>query len=364
MKTIQDVAALAGVSVSSVSNVLNGRTDRLSRDTYQRVEDAIRELGYRPNLVARQLKTGHAPLIGLLVPSTANPMFGELAVHVEAAARDAHGYRVLLGNTHRDREQESRTFQDLIALGVRGVILASSRTDEDHLEAAIGRGLAVVSYDRGGDGDARSRIDHVSPDNRLASRLAVEHLVAHGHRRLALATPDIKTVSRSLKRDGFLDAARDAGLAADVRVIEGATGSGYGDSHLADEGYAMAGRIAAMKDRPTGIIAINDMMALGLMAGLRHAGLAVPADVSVIGMDNLVMTSYANPPLTTVEMPSAQMAQTMVAMVVERLAQPDLPAREVLFQPRLIERQSVASPTPAAAASARPRARSPRKPHA
>ncbi|WP_427184062.1 LacI family DNA-binding transcriptional regulator [Bordetella bronchialis] len=376
MTTIQDVAALAGVSVSSVSNVLNGRTDRLGRDTLQRVQDAIRELNYRPNLVARQLKTGYAPLIGLLVPSTANPMFGELAVHVEAAARDAHGFRVLLGNTHRDRQQESRTFDDLISLGVRGVILASSRTDEDHLDAAIARGLAVVSYDRGGDGDTRSRIDHVSPDNTLAARLAVEHLARHGHRRLALVTPDVKTVSRTLKRQGFLSAAAQAGLAAHAQVLEGATGSGYGDSNLADEGYAMAGRIAAMKDRPTGIIAINDMMALGLMAGLHRAGLAVPDDVSVVGMDNLVMTAYANPPLTTVEMPSADMARAMVAMVVERLAQPDLPAREVLFQPRLIERQSVGAPPPAtplrpaspaparargAAASPRAAARSPRK---
>lgn len=360
MTTIQDVAALAGVSVSSVSNVLNGRTDRLGRETFQRVQDAIRELNYRPNLVARQLKTGYAPLIGLLVPSTANPMFGELAVHVETAARDAQGFRVLLGNTHRDREQESRIFDDLIALGVRGVILASSRTDEGHLEAAIARGLAVVSYDRGGDGDARSHIDHVSPDNMLASRLAVDHLVAHGHRRLALATPDVKTVSRKLKRQGFLQAAQEAGVGRHAQVVEGTTGSGYGDSNLADEGYAMAGRIAAMQARPTGIIAINDMMAMGLMAGLHRAGLAVPRDVSVIGMDNLVMTAYANPPLTTVEMPSAEMARAMVSMVVERLAQPELPAREVLFQPRLVERQSVAAPPPDSA-SPRPRARPPRK---
>ncbi|OZI62370.1 LacI family DNA-binding transcriptional regulator [Bordetella genomosp. 11] len=360
MTTIQDVAALAGVSVSSVSNVLNGRTDRLGRETFQRVQDAIRELNYRPNLVARQLKTGYAPLIGLLVPSTANPMFGELAVHVETAARDAQGFRVLLGNTHRDREQESRIFDDLIALGVRGVILASSRTDEGHLEAAIARGLAVVSYDRGGDGDARSHIDHVSPDNMLASRLAVDHLVAHGHRRLALATPDVKTVSRKLKRQGFLQAAQEAGVGRHAQVLEGTTGSGYGDSNLADEGYAMAGRIAAMQARPTGIIAINDMMAMGLMAGLHRAGLAVPRDVSVIGMDNLVMTAYANPPLTTVEMPSAEMARAMVSMVVERLAQPELPAREVLFQPRLVERQSVAAPPPDSA-SPRPRARPPRK---
>jgi DNA-binding LacI/PurR family transcriptional regulator len=188
--------------------------------------------------------------------------------------------------------------------------------------------------------------------------------VAHGHRHLALATPDVKTVSRTLKREGFLQAARDAGVGEEVQVLEGATGSGYGDSHLANEGYAMAARIATMKNRPTGIIAINDMMALGLMAGLHRAGLSVPRDVSVIGMDNLVMTAYANPALTTVEMAAADMARTMVAMVVERLAQADLPAREVLFQPRLIERQSVAAPPDTAIASPLARARSPRKPQA
>jgi DNA-binding LacI/PurR family transcriptional regulator len=354
MTTIQDVADLAGVSVSSVSNVLNGRTEKLSRVTYQRVEAAIRQLDYRPNLVARQLKTGHAPLLGLLVPSTANPMFGELAVHVEAVAKERHGYRVLLGNTHRDREQESRLFDDLLSLGVRGVILASSRSDEGHLEAAVARGLSVISYDRGGNGDTQSRIDHVLPDNALAARLAVEHLAAHGHSRLALVTPDLKTVSRMQKREGFLAAARDLGLEKHARVIEGSTGEGYGDSHLADVGYAMAAQIMELKTRPTGIITINDMMALGLMAGLHQAGLSVPDDISVIGMDNLVMTAYANPPLTSVEMPAREIAATMVRMAVERLAQPGMPGREVLFQPRLVQRRSVAPPP---ASRAAPRAK-------
>jgi DNA-binding LacI/PurR family transcriptional regulator len=353
MTTIQDVAALAGVSVSSVSNVLNGRTGKLSRDTYRRVEAAIRQLGYRPNLVARQLKTGHAPLIGLLVPSTANPMFGELAVRVEAAAKDLRGMRVLLGNTHRDQEQESRMFDDLLALGVRGVILASSSTDEGHVKAAMERGLAVVSYDRGGDGDIHSRIDHVSPDNVLAAHLAVRHLVAQGHRRLALATPDMKTVSRRLKRDGFLAAAAAAGVGDDARVIEGSPGPGYGDSQLADVGYALAAGIARMKERPTGIIAINDMMAFGLMAGLHRAGLSVPRDVSVIGMDNLVMSEYANPGLTSVAMPIAEMARAMVDRLLRRLDEPDLPAEEMLYAPTLVARQSVAPPRTAASPTSR-----------
>lgn len=344
MATIQDVAALAGVSISSVSNVLNGRTEKLGRETYRRIEAAIRELGYRPNLVARQLKTGNAHLLGVLVPSTANPMFGELAVHIEAAAKEQQNLRVLLANSHRDRKQESSIFEELLALGVHGVILASSPTDESHLEAAVERGMAVVSYDR--DGGHASRVDHVSPDYMAATRMAVEHLVGKGHRRLTLLTPDLKTASRVRKREGFLAAARAAGIGATANILEVIAGAGHGDSNLADAGYASAARIAAMpaSRRPTGIVTINDMMALGLMAGLHQAGLSVPRDVSVIGMDNLVMTAYANPPLTTVAIPSREMAAAMVRMVAERLADPTLAGRETLFAPALVERGSVAPP--------------------
>jgi DNA-binding LacI/PurR family transcriptional regulator len=115
---------------------------------------------------------------------------------------------------------------------------------------------------------------------------------------------------------------------------------------LADAGYAVAARIAAMPadERPTGIITINDMMALGLMAGLHRARLSIPGAISVIGMDNLVMTAYTNPALTSVAMPSREMAAAMVKMVAERLADPGLPGREVLFSPTLVERGSVAPP--------------------
>ena len=355
MATIQDVAALAGVSISSVSNVLNGRTEKLGRETYRRIEAAIRELGYRPNLVARQLKTGNAHLLGLLVPSTANPMFGELAVHIEAVAKEQQNLRVLLVNSHRDRKRESSIFEELLALGVHGVILASSSTDESHLEAAVARGMAVVSYDRGG--DRTSRIDHVSPDYLLATRQAVQHLAGQGHKRLTLLTPDLKTASRVIKREGFLAAAHAAGLGDTASIMETIAGAGHGDSNLADAGYASAARIAALpaRQRPTGIITVNDMMALGLMAGLHQAGLSVPRDISVIGMDNLIMTAYANPPLTTVAMPSPDMAAAMVRMAAERLADPTLAGRELFFATTLIERGSVAPPPPARTTSSRKR---------
>src|ERR1700709_1990388 len=134
MTTIHDVAALAGVSASSVSNGLKGRTEKINGETDSRVEAAIQTLNFSPNRVARQLKTGHTPMLGLLVPSTANPMYGQLALNIEAAAQTRFKYRLLLGNTHRDKQQEARMFEDLLSFGVRAVIVVSSLSDERHLD--------------------------------------------------------------------------------------------------------------------------------------------------------------------------------------------------------------------------------------
>lgn len=353
MATIQDVAALAKVSVSSVSNVLNGRTERLSATTFERVEAAIRQLDFRPNQVARQLKTGHIPMLGVLVPSTANPMYGHLALKIEVAAKEQYGYRVLLANTYRDKEQETRMLDDLMSFGVRAVILVSSLTDERHLDAAIARGMAVISYDRRAGSDAHSFIDHVSPDNFKSAYLAANHLIACGHKRLAFVTPASRTISRTNKIAGFLAAAQEAGLADSARIIDGPASAEYGDSQLADLGFAMATDLARHAQRPTGVIAVNDMMAIGLTAGLRHAGLSVPEQISVIGMDDLILSSYSNPPLTSVAVPIEEMAHTMVQRVMLRLNQPALPPEEFLFEPTLMMRDSVAAP-PAQILSGRP----------
>lgn len=344
MATIHDVAALAKVSVSSVSNVLNQRTDKLSADTFARVEAAIQQLDYRPNRVARQLKTGHTPMLGLLVPSTANPMYGQIALKIEAAAQAQFAYRLLLGNTHRDKRQEAGMFDDLLSFGVRSVIVVSSRDDERHLETAVQRGLTVVSYDRQTAAGADSVVDHVSPNNFQAGYIAAAHLVEHGHQRLAFLVPSGKTVSRSAKIAGFLDMAAQAGPAITAEVIEGSVAETFGDSELADLGFAMAGKLAAMSVRPTGIVTVNDMLAMGLMSGLHQAGLRVPEDISVVGMDGLSIAAFSNPSLTSVAMPLTEMADVMVQRAVERSRDPQLPAVNLVFQPTLISRHSVARP--------------------
>lgn len=343
MSTIADVARHAGVSVSTISNVLNGRLDRMRHETLQRVEAAIAALDYRPNRAARQLKTGRTPMLGLLVPSIANPMYGFIAREIETVAQERHGHRVVLGNTYRHKDKETGFFDDLLAHGVRGVVVISSLADEAHFEAAVQRGLVMVSYDRRATPGAAAAIDHVSVDNAEAARLATAHLIAHGHRRVAFVTAAGRTTSRDEKIRGFRAAAEAAGYGAEARVIEGSAASAYGDSEMADLGRLLAARIAADPQRPTGLVAVNDMLAFGLLAGLREAGLSVPRDVSVVGMDGLFLAALTSPGLTTVRLPVAAMAQTIVERVIGRLADPSIAPDEFLFAPELIERESVAA---------------------
>ncbi|MBB3178755.1 LacI family DNA-binding transcriptional regulator [Variovorax sp. Sphag1AA] len=355
MTTIQDVARHAEVSVSTVSNVLNGRVDRMRPDTLARVRTSIEALQFRPSKLAQQLKTGQTPLLGLLVPSLTNPMYGHIAREVETAAQQRHGFRLLIGSTYRDREKESAFFEDLLAHGVRRVIVISSLADERHFESAVERGMVVISYDRGATPGRRSRVGHVMPDNFEAARMATAHLIAKGHRHLAFATVAGLTMSRSAKIDGFHAAAEAVGLAQQAQVIDGGALNEYSDAVIAEVGRAMAARLARMKQRPTGVVALNDLMAFGLMAGLRDLGVRVPQDISIVGIDGLYLSGLSNPALSTVELPVHDMAQAMVEQAMARSE--DEWARERVFVPRqLLERESVAAPPRAAPRSNKPRA--------
>jgi DNA-binding LacI/PurR family transcriptional regulator len=339
---IRDVASLAGVSTSTVSNVLNGRANRMAAETLARVEAAIAQLKYRPNSTARQLKTGYTPLIGLLVPSMANPMYGFIAREIETLAQERYGFRIMIGNTYRDRDKETRFFEDLLAHGVRGVITISSLIDEQHVEAAAERGMVMVSYDRRATPNMRSIVDHVTVDSFESARIATQHLIDLGHRRLAFVTPAGRTMSRNEKIAGFLSAAKAAGLEGSARVVEGTPVDEYGDSMMSEVGRAQACLLARLPDRPTGVIGVNDLMAFGLMAGFRDAGLAVPEDVSVVGIDNVFLSTLMHPAMTSVRLPVPEMAQVMVERVMSRLADPSIETQEYIFQPTLVARDSVA----------------------
>ena len=177
VKTIQDVAKAAGVSSTSISNYLNGRMGEMRVETQQRIAKAIKQLGYTPNTAARQLKTGSAPILGLLVPSVVNPYFGELAVAVDAAAQ-RKGYRVVLCNTQREPERELAFVRELVAYGVRGILAASCLQNVDAMSSLIRREVAFVFFEPPGAGPGIERVDFVAMNNALASWLLAIPVIA------------------------------------------------------------------------------------------------------------------------------------------------------------------------------------------
>jgi DNA-binding LacI/PurR family transcriptional regulator len=343
---ISDVATLAGTSVSTVSNLLNGRSDRMSQETVRRIEEAIGALGYRPHWAARQLKTGIVPIFGLLVPSVANPSHGAMARAVEVAA-EARGLQVVLGNTLRDPERERRYASDLLDLGIRGLIVASSPFDLGHFDDLVERGLRIVALDLATTlNGIEIAIDSVSVDNRTAGYLATRHLIDLGHTRIGYISGATPTVSRQERQGGYLDALAEAGLAADPALIAATPAAfGFDDTNAADHGRSAAIELLGRAVRPTGIVAFNDMHALGACAAVRDLGLSVPGDISVVGIDDILLGSLFQPALTTVHQPTDSLGEAAVDLLARRLRDDaDTAPSHIILQPHLVQRSSAGPP--------------------
>ncbi|MGI5213666.1 LacI family DNA-binding transcriptional regulator [Plantactinospora sp. CA-290183] len=340
--TIYQVAREAGVSPSTVSNLLNGRPGRMLPQTRERVEQAIVRLGYRPNRAARQLRTGRIQVIGLVVPSVANPFWGTFARHLEGAAL-AEGYHVLLCNSERDPDRERGYVEELWADGIRGVVLCSSLPSLSHVLPLIERGLGLVAFDRTAQvGDPASLVN-ISVDNVVGAELAARHLLELGHRRLAFVSGSLRSVNRKERFRGFAAALEEYGLStADAIVWSGGPEERYGDLDVADLGRTAARELIRDDRPPTAVLAINDMCALGVSAGIRDAGLRVGEDISVVGFDDIVLADLAAPPLTTIRQPLPQMAAAAFAHLRSRIENGDdaSAGRSLLMRPELVVRAS------------------------
>jgi DNA-binding LacI/PurR family transcriptional regulator len=312
--------------------------------TSERIRQAIDELGYAPNQAARQLKTGHVAMLGLIVASVANPFWGAFAHSVEEAAL-AHGYQVLLCNGERDPEREQRYAETLWASGIRGLIFGSSSLSVDHLLSLAAKGLHIVAFDRPVQHNDPLVIDSVGVDNVLGAKLALRHLVALGHRRSGFISGPLRTVSRLARLEGYRTALAEANLELDPSLIwEGSLGNSFGDFEGAELGRAAARQLLQSPNPPTALFAINDMYALGAYAGIRDLGLRVPEDVSVVGFDNIVLAEIAQPPLTTVCQPIQTMMRTAVEILFRRLQDKDTSLPEhITITPELIVRASTAA---------------------
>ena len=329
--SIRDVAQRAGVSVGTVSNVLN-RPGEVSAESIERVHRAIEELGYVRNDAARKLRAGTSTTVGFVVLDGQNPFFGDVVRGAEDEA-SKHGIAILYGNTDEDVARE-RLYLDLFEeQQVRGVLISPYSDINPRLERLRARGIPAVLVDRlSGDG----RFSSVSVDSVVGGRMAVEHLIGTGRRRIAFVGGPFEIRQVTDRLAGARVAVENSTEPVEIEVV--AT-----SALTVAEGAAAGARILSRPRRewPDAIFAANDLLALGLLQALIVDGrMLVPEEIAIIGFDDISFASAAAVPLSSMRQPSGMIGRTALRILLEETADPDLIPRQTVFQPELIVRAS------------------------
>lgn len=330
---IREVAAHAGVSFGTVSNVLN-RPDRVALPTRARVQLAMDELGFVRNESARHLASGHGRTFGLVVPNVANPFYTDVARGAEDAA-NAAGYIIVLCNSDDSVAKESRYLNTLHEQRARGVLITPVSATSPELARMRARGTAVVLLHPLSDEDESCS---VAVDDVLGGRLAVDHLLALGHRRIAFLNGPVSMYQCAARLAGARAAVTAAGLHPDDVLVEITT-----PTLTPDDAIARVPRLLAVRPAFTAAFCANDLLALGLLQGLKRAGVAVPADFSVVGYDDIYFASASGLSLTSVRQPRKELGRRAATLLVEECEAPDAHRHQhVVFTPELIVRETTA----------------------
>ncbi|WP_346769307.1 LacI family DNA-binding transcriptional regulator [Planctomonas sp. JC2975] len=333
--TIKDVAKAAGVSPSTVSNLLNARDHLMQPETRRRVLEAMEALSYRPSRIAQQLRGAPNLTFGLIVPSVANPFWGSWAAYLETAAH-ARGRQIYLCNTERDPDRERAYVEQLWADGVEHIVLSTSLPSLEHLRPAMDAGVQIVAFDREREETDPPELLSVSVDNEAGAWMATQHLVERGHRRIAFVSGAIRTVSRVRRFAGYRRALAENGIQLDEALVSDSPELGDTDSgSLAREAVHA---LFELQDPPTALVTINDMFALGAVAAIRDAGRDV-TDVAVVGFDDIPIGGLISPTLSTVHQPLREMAEAVVALTINE-ARAGESLHSLVFAPTLVERES------------------------
>ncbi|MDX8539771.1 substrate-binding domain-containing protein [Mesorhizobium abyssinicae] len=329
MTTIADVARYAGVSVATVSHVMN-RTRHVEPETAERVRAAIAALRYSPNSLARSLRRGETKTIGLLLPDNSNPFFASVARQIEDAGFVA-GYTVILCNSDGSAEKEERYLSVLMAKQIDGLIFAGS-SDHAGVFSRLAPDVPAVLLDR----EIHSvHVDSVLVDHEHGGYLAGRYLVGLGHKRIGVIGGPRDSSSSPARLRGFTRALQEAGVDLPASAVVDS------DYHFAGGRLAME-RLLTQAPDITAVFACNDLMAMGAVTALRSRGLRVPDDMSMIGFDDIPYAVTTWPPLTTIAQPVEKIGTRAVSLLLERVAEPAAHSRREILMPVLVERESCA----------------------
>ncbi|MBT9677189.1 ribose utilization transcriptional repressor RbsR [Levilactobacillus brevis] len=325
--TIRDLAEAAGVSVTTVSQILNGKGERFSIETRQRVHQLQEDLGYVPDFNARNLIMKSAQTIGVLVPNLGNPFFSMFIRGVQQTSRERHFIPLIFGANH-DEQLESYYLQELIKRAVDGLIIASASITGEAIDNILKKnGIPYLLIDQNGG----PSVDRIRVDDEQGGQLAARYLLALGHQRIVVVMPEHPTQNLRIRLAGFKAQLVDQQIPlADSAVIT---------SPMTKLGGYQA-TAAVLAQHPTAVFAINDETALGLMRGLHEQGVRVPDDISVLGYDDIDLDEYVVPKLTTIHQPVVTMGQQATELLINRVQNQRQPAQMVDLPVALKQRES------------------------
>jgi LacI family transcriptional regulator len=329
--SVKDVAATAGVSLGTVSNVLN-RPDRVSERTRSRVERAMAELGFVRNESARQLRAGSSNALAYVMLDVTNPFFTDVAQGIEAAAERAD-LSLFLCNSDNRSERERAYLTRLQQQRVQGILITPVSPDDSSLDEVVERGTPLVIVDR-----TRSVDTHcsVAVDDVRGGEIAARHLIETGHDRIAFVGGPRSVGQVRERLEGALKAVREAGLDDDRLTV--VTTSALTAAEGRNAGERLAGLPAA--SRPTGALCANDLLALGLLQQCHELGVRVPEELAIVGYDDIDFAATAAVPLTSVRQPRRQLGETAAELLLAETTDEDHRHRQVMFIPELVVRAS------------------------
>ncbi len=325
--TITTIAQRAGVSIASVSRVLNGLPTKA--ETERRVMSAARELGYVPNSAARSLKSRRSNQLGFAIADIGNPAYLAMIREIQPIFKAA-GYRLVLHSTDVDTADEIEVLRGLGERYVDGLIMVPLRMTREHLDMFAGARAPIVIIGSVPDG---TPVDNVRTDSRTGVRLAVEHLHGLGRRRIGFLNGPLDTVPGAARGAAYIEALEACGLPYDKNLVE------VGDFYRA-EGAQAAERLLGRAPEIDALLCANDLIAFGALETLRRTGRRVPEDVAVAGMDDTDLATLAWPPLTSVSLGSAERGRVAAELLLDRLGKGPRAPRVVTVEPRLVIRAS------------------------
>lgn len=334
--TIYDVAIKSGVSTATVSRVLNNADYPVSQELRAKVLNAVTELAYEPNLLGKYLKTRENREIGVIIPNISNYFYPLLLLGVHDIAFQ-HGYQIILCNSYRESELEIKNFNFLIRKQVMGILTFPLTTSNDYLHKYVRRGGNVVLLESSSDDE----ISRVTYNYFQGGYMACQHLLEYGHRRISFAGAPLTRHSRIQQYLGFKQCLLDNGLEPDESLIYIAKGEKESISvYEFENGRALAQMILKSKERPTAVFCVNDMTAIALLQEFHNQGVDVPNDISVVGFDDLNLSAYCIPPLTTVDQHIYEMGTIATKMLIDSIENPSAEISTIQLEPTLVLRES------------------------